>query len=339
LAGALHEASNALTVVLGWIERARDDGDASPAGARALEVAIARARDAHRIVRAAIGAPVPGDEPRPLSTVVADAAVGLEPEARRAGVRLVTHIAPALDGAIAAAPSSALQILTNLLLNAIAFSPPGGVVTIDASYARSRASVAVSDEGPGVPADRRATLLEASVSTRAGGAGIGLRHAASLAKAAGGALAVADSERGARFVLSWPCRRAEPSQPGREPARPRIDLDGARVLVLDDDAAVVDLLDMALSARGARVVSIRGRAELASALSSGPFDAALFDLSPIADDVAGALRAVHGASPAARLILISGSSEGLPDMPGGVTAAWVRKPFEVGEILRALAPA
>ena len=59
----------------------------------------------------------------------------------------------------------------------------------------------------------------------------------------------------------------------------------------------------------------------------------------VLEAVAGALRAVHGASPAARLILISGSSEGLPDMPGGVTAAWVRKPFEVGEILRALAPA
>src|SRR4051812_29289889 len=64
LAGALHEVSNALTVVLGWIEGARAaDQNSNVRGA--LDVAIARARLAHRIVRRAIGAAVDGDEPRP----------------------------------------------------------------------------------------------------------------------------------------------------------------------------------------------------------------------------------------------------------------------------------
>ncbi|HKQ70859.1 MAG TPA: sensor histidine kinase, partial [Polyangiaceae bacterium] len=56
LAGALHEVSNALTVVLGWLDNARANADG--AALEAIEVARAHAGLGHAIARRAVGAPI-----------------------------------------------------------------------------------------------------------------------------------------------------------------------------------------------------------------------------------------------------------------------------------------
>jgi len=213
LAGVLHEVSNALTVVLGWIDRARSDTECVPSVEDALSIASSRARHARHIVRRAIGAEVPDDVPMTVSAIIAEAAMGLDPEAKRAGCVLRSMVDPVLDSVTLAEPSSIVQILTNLLLNAISVSPPHGVVELDAALEGAEYVVfGVSDEGPGVPPDRRATLLSAGISTRAGGAGIGLRYAAALAREAGGALVLSRAEPSARFELRWPRVRARLSR-------------------------------------------------------------------------------------------------------------------------------
>jgi CheY-like chemotaxis protein len=334
LAAALHEVSNALTVVLGWIERAQtaDDDVAS-----ALDVAAARARQARNIVRRAIGAAVPPEASSTIADIVRDAVTGLEPEASHRGVRLVASIEPKLEGALINNGSTVLQILTNLLLNALSVSPSGAPVHIDAAPGSDGSvTLAVTDVGPGVEPDRRATLFDAGVTTRAGGAGIGLRHAAALARRVGGRLSLADTERGARFELTWP--RINNGRGRRTPSSPsiRVPLSGVRVLLVEDDDAVIDLLDTALTARGATVVSAKSPAALREALMTGSFDAALLDISPIHDDVTGALNAVRGASPGVKVFVISGSASNGPPLPEGFAAVWIRKPFEIREIVEAL---
>jgi CheY-like chemotaxis protein len=341
LAAGLHEVSNALTVVLGWIDRARE---ASAANAdpldvdRALGIAAARARQARVIVRRAIGADVGSEPPRTVADVVADAALGLEPEARDEGVRIEARVAEAAAPIEIADAASVLQILTNLLLNAIDVSPAGAAVRLEAKRRRPDGALlfAVEDEGPGVPPARRATLFSAGVSTRAGGVGIGLRHAAALARAAGGSLALAEGSRGARFELAWPAPEGAPPASGAAPSKRSTSLDGARILLVEDDDAVVELLDTALGARGATIVAVKVEHELASALASGPFDAALLDASPFAGALAAALAAVRRASPSARLVVISGSACAPASLPGGLDVAWVRKPFEISEIVACL---
>jgi CheY-like chemotaxis protein len=377
LAGALHEVSNALTVVLGWIGRAREASGAPAEVERALDVAAGRASQARSIVRRAIGAEVATEPPASVAAVVADAVTGLELELERAGIHALESVSPAVRGRSIAHGPTVLQILTNLLLNAIAMSPRGSTVRVEASSTLGGVIFAVTDEGPGVPLERRRTLFEAGLSTRAGGAGIGLRHAAAQARSLGGALALGELQSaglGARFELTWPLAcvatapelheagaqrlPAEPTQPSAPVSRNRtMPLAGTRVLLVEDDDAVVDLLDTALTARGADVVSIRHQRELEGALATGPFDAALFDISPIQDDVQGAVAMVRGArgawrergergesdvrvaSDALRIVLISGSAEQMPEMPSEWVAAWVRKPFEVAEILQAIEPA
>jgi CheY-like chemotaxis protein len=144
------------------------------------------------------------------------------------------------------------------------------------------------------------------------------------------------AERGARFKLRWP--RVEPTLPRAPVSAPRpAVLAGTRVLVVEDDADVATLLESALGSRGARVIVARNAEELA-ARSSESHDVALVDLSPIAHDVPGAIAALRKGSPDLALVFISGSAVGLPEgLDGDGRTRWIRKPFEVGEIVTALA--
>ena len=109
----------------------------------------------------------------------------------------------------------------------------------------------------------------------------------------------------------------------------------AGVLVVEDDVDVAALLESALGARGAEVVVARTAAELMEHAGE-VHDAALVDLSPIADDVGGAVALLRRASPDLAIVFISGSSARLPDEIDEEDVRWVRKPFELGEIVAAL---
>jgi hypothetical protein len=71
-------------------------------------------------------------------------------------------------------------------------------------------------------------------------------------------------------------------------------------------------------------------------LATSRHDAALVDLSPIAQDVRGALQALRRGAPGLALVFISGSALGLPEGLEDAGVRWVRKPFEVSEIVAAL---
>lgn len=362
LAVALHEVSNALTVIVGCIERAQ--GEQGAELSRALGVAASRARDARRLIRRAIGAGADGrsagdaeaasspfGEPlRLIGELIDDAVTGLEPEARRSAITLRAGIDPVAARASVGRGATIVQILTNLLLNAVALSPRGSVVRVDARLDGEAVVLGVADQGPGVPPSRRATLLSSGISTRPGGAGIGLRHSAALARAAGGALELVPSEEGARFELRWPVELsgspADASSDDKADARPSVPpstvttssgpvLEGVRILVVEDDDAVVDLLDTALTARGASIVSVQKVVDLPGALATGPFQAALLDISPIEQDILGTVSAVRNANPDVRLVVMSGSAGAAP-LPANCGVSWVRKPFEIREIVEAL---
>jgi len=337
--GALHDVSNALTVLLGWVAEARAAaGAASPTQLdHALAIIEDRARAARDLSRRAIGAHGAIEQrEEQLDAVVGEVVDALSVEAQRAGVKLVVSgRCPGLRVPMAA---DASQVLTNVLLNALAWAPRESRVNVEPREDDSSAAVLVEDEGPGVPPDQAARIFE-GVTGRDEGAGVGLRYARAVSRAAGGDLELlpGGARPGARFLLRWP--RLDPvlPQPASSSLRARV-LAGKRVLVVEDDADVAVLLEAGLGARGAEVVVVRTAAELLRRADDG-YDAALIDLSPIAHDVRGAVDALRRGSPAVTLVLISGSAVGLPEGLEGVRIRWVRKPFEVGEIVAALSEA
>jgi len=330
--GALHDVSNALTVLLGWIDEARSGRSSPEQLERALAIVEHRARAARDLARRAIGAHGTIDQrEETLDAIVDDAVEALSVEAQRAKVTMV--IAGRCPGLRVPLSADASQVLTNLLLNALAWAPSGSRITIDATADPNMTAILVQDEGPGVAPAQAPRIFE-GVTNRHGGAGVGLKHARAMARAAGGDLELLSgaNARGANFRLSWP-RAKIPPAPLSVP-RAAV-LAGQRVLVVEDDVDVATLLESALGARGAHVVVARTAQQLLE-LAGDDHDAALVDLSPIAENVRGAMDALRKGSPDAVLVFISGSATGMPPGLEAEQITWVRKPFEVSEIVAAL---
>jgi CheY-like chemotaxis protein/two-component sensor histidine kinase len=330
LAGALHEVSNALTVVLGWLDNARAACDGSVL--EAVEVARVHASLGHAIARRAVGAPVTdGTELRSALTLVRDTVQGVSPIADRRGVRIAVE--DEVADVLLPEPVIVQQILINLLLNAVAFTPSGENIRLSLRQDRNRFVFRVRDDGPGIPLDQRDKLFSVGPSRRPGGAGIGLAHSYDLAESRGGSLALLDGGVGACFELRWPIGDA-PSTTIAKTSVPR-QLDGLRVAVLEDDPAVMSLLEFGLGQRGVELYALANRNELeAFARTRKPIDAALIDLSPIADDPDRAIASLRRHSPNVSVFLISGTTITTGTNQG--IAGWIRKPFELGEIFQAL---
>jgi two-component system sensor histidine kinase BaeS len=101
------------------------------------------------------------------------------------------------------------QVVTNLLTNALKFTPPGGTVTIESSLAGHQAVLRVTDTGVGIPADELPRIFDrfwrGRQAARVSGSGIGLAVAAELARAHGGDLsATSTPDQGTQLTLTLP---------------------------------------------------------------------------------------------------------------------------------------
>ena len=105
-----------------------------------------------------------------------------------------------------------LQVLLNLLGNAIRYSPENSQIWIRVDRADDRAMITVADQGQGIDADQQAVVFEKFERlgrTDSGGSGLGLYIARRLARAMDGDLTVDSAPgQGARFTLSLPARAA-----------------------------------------------------------------------------------------------------------------------------------
>ncbi len=102
------------------------------------------------------------------------------------------------------------QVLSNLIDNAVKYSPAGGEVRVSTQAENGRVQVAVSDRGPGIPSDQQRLIFEKFGRAKLGdktkpGTGLGLFIARSIAEAHGGAIRVESApDRGATFTLTLP---------------------------------------------------------------------------------------------------------------------------------------
>jgi signal transduction histidine kinase len=105
-----------------------------------------------------------------------------------------------------------LQIVTNLLANALHWTPEGGRVDLTLGTANGEVRVAVSDTGPGVEPGAEERIFRPFWSGDGGGTGLGLTIARELAIALGGRLELhSELGRGSRFVLVLPVRVTQPA--------------------------------------------------------------------------------------------------------------------------------
>jgi two-component system, OmpR family, sensor histidine kinase BaeS len=144
--------------------------------------------------------------PQDLAEITASAADSLAGRFEPAGITVERRLTPV---AVLADPGRLHQVITNLLTNALKFTPAGGRVTVQTGPAGSLATVQVTDTGPGIPADELPRIFDrfwrGRDAAHVSGSGIGLAVAAELTRAHGGQLeARSEPGHGAQFTLTLP---------------------------------------------------------------------------------------------------------------------------------------
>jgi CheY-like chemotaxis protein len=221
--------------------------------------------------------------------------------------------------------------------NAIEACPAGGLVSVRLEGDEQHVRLLVRDTGEGLDPQARERLFERYYTTKQTGTGLGLALVRDAARATGAEVEVeSDLGRGALFRVIFP-RLAAPSlrdahhvECGGGSDRPPQGLQ-ARVLVVDDDHALREMLATALSLRGADVVSVRS-AEEALRIEE-PFDIALIDMmldGCRGDELLARLRQ-RGVVQAA--MLVTGTVQRPRLVTGGEPDDWVRKPFEIPQLV------
>jgi signal transduction histidine kinase len=149
-----------------------------------------------------------------LRSVIDEAFVLVEPRARAKGVQLEANLDGVGSDTIRGDPEKLLQILLNLISNAIKFSDPGGLVSIRCDEVRNDAgsstvNIEVRDHGRGIPQDKLDDIFEPFFQVEKGltrnsdGVGLGLAISRTLARAmSGDVTAKSEPGKGSAFVVS-----------------------------------------------------------------------------------------------------------------------------------------
>jgi len=220
LATVSHELRSPLTAILGWVEvlrREKSDGSNYVRGleiiernARVQEQLIGDLLDATRIktgkLRLHLG-------PVELSSIIDSAIDSLHPLADSQNIRIQRIIEAKIDPVLGD-PARLLQVMWNLLSNAIRFTPGDGCIVVQLGQIDSLAEIKVTDTGQGVSADFLPYIFEPYCQpdgpTRGQGLGLGLAIVRQLVELHHGTIVAESGEgRGTAFTVRLPLMVAQ----------------------------------------------------------------------------------------------------------------------------------
>jgi two-component system CheB/CheR fusion protein len=208
-----------------------------------------------------------------LAAVVRLAIEGAIPLAKSKGVEFKSQLADDL-GMIDADADRLRQVVGNLLNNAIKFTPSGGRINVDLGKNDGWIELSVTDTGKGIEPDFLPSVFTAfsqadASSTRSfGGLGLGLAISKELVELHGGTIHAesAGRDKGARFVVRLPLNGSNDRSQRKnktvsvEPASTD-HIDGASILLVEDEPHTRDALKKLLAKTGAQVVAVGTAAE------------------------------------------------------------------------------
>ena len=319
LAVLSHELRTPLNSMLGWVRMLRAGGLDAARTAHALNVIERNVGQQARLIsdlldvsRIVIGRLELSRQVVDLPALVAGVADTVRPAAEAKEITLTARLDKDA-GPVHGDPDRLRQVVENLVGNAIKFTPRGGHVTI--RLARDDgARLTVTDTGKGIEPEFLPHIFERfrqadSTSTRAhAGLGLGLAIVSHLVELHGGRVsATSDGDgKGATFTVELPIIAESPNT-GEEvrddPAEPLAspDLDGVKVLVVEDDADTRDLLASVLAQHGAEPMTAANARDGIEALRRRLPDVLVCDISMPGGDGYSFLTAVRAMAGAAHV--------------------------------------
>ncbi|MBN2361207.1 MAG: response regulator, partial [Deltaproteobacteria bacterium] len=235
-------------------------------------------------------------------------------------------------------PQQLREVLTNLINNACDAMPGGGRLWITSGRCGGGAYVEVSDTGVGMSAEVRSRIFDPFFTTKGSrGSGLGLSVSYGIIQQHNGTIVVTSEEGvGTVFRLELPAveeRQAEPAPPDR--AAPASRSAGARILVIDDEQAIREVLaDILATAEHGVVVAEDGPVGL-ERFRSGQFDAVFTDLGMPGMSGFDVAREIKKLDPGMPIGLLTGwgASVDENEMHDAGIDLLVPKPFKFDEVL------
>lgn len=236
------------------------------------------------------------------------------------------------------------QVLTNFLSNAAKFSPPGARVEVAVRRRKNTVKVEVIDHGPGIPEEFRSRIFQkfsqadSSDTRQKGGTGLGLAISKKLIERMHGLVGfVSEQGKGARFHFQLPVWQADDA--GQQEADTLI-LGVPRLLVVEDDPDIAELLSMMLQRAGYQVdVAANGERAL-SYLAQHEYAAITLDLMLPDQNGVALIRQIRSQTETETLpiIVVSAFTEdGKLAINGDFNAVdWIDKPFDEARLIAAV---
>ena len=241
-------------------------------------------------------------------------------KAKEKSITIETHIGEDVPQRVQGDPTRYAQVVTNLISNAVKFTPEGGRidVSVDAMEQNEKTAtlrIAVRDTGIGLTAEQQSKIFDmyaqasASTTREAGGTGLGLSISKKIVEAMGGELRV-ESEPGQGamfyFVVTFPKaretvhhREETATQPTVTPSK------GLQVLVAEDNPINQKLIRVVLEKMGATVTIADNGQEALEARKKGSYDIIFMDVQ----------MPVMGGEEATQAILAYEKENGVPHVP------------------------
>ena len=268
-----HELRTPLTSIKGYIDLLMDGdaGELTEEQQEYLEIAknnadrlVALINDLLDVSRIESGRMELNRTPLDLTHLIADAAQSLRPQLEAKGQRLVLELNEKLPTVLGDA-DRVTQILTNLLSNAYKYTPAGGTITVAAQAGEKDCiCVDVRDTGIGLSAEEQGKLFtkffraKNRTTQEVGGTGLGLTISRSLVEMHGGEMTVASTpDEGSTFSFTLPTTQ----QTAQSETTPSITQPGGRILVVDDEPDIANLIKRYLEHASYKVLIARNAAE------------------------------------------------------------------------------
>ncbi|MEE8159186.1 MAG: response regulator, partial [Dehalococcoidia bacterium] len=276
--------------------------------------------------------------------------------ARHKGLELVYLIHDEVPTALRGDQHRLRQILTNLLGNAFKFTEQGEVAVdvskVEEGEGRALIRFAVRDTGIGISAEAKARIFQSfsqadgSTTRKYGGTGLGLTISKQLAELMGGEIGV-ESEVGTGSIFWWTARLEKQAAAAPSRLEPTHNLQGLRVLVVDDNETNREILHYQVSSWGMRSDSAESGSQALqmlylAAARHKPYDIAILDMYMPEMDGVQLARAIK-ADPAiagVRLVMLSSGLYRIAEARRGAgIEAYLTKPVRQSELYNCLGKA
>ena len=360
LAVLSHELRTPLNAIFGWARMLQSAAMDEATSRRAIDAILRNATaqvqlvedllDVSRIITGKMRLDVQWLD---LKSVIESALDAVQPAASAKGLKIETVLDPNA-GPVVGAADRLRQVVWNLLMNAIKFTPRDGRVQVHLRKLKSHVEIVVSDSGEGIQPEILPFIFDRfrqgdSTTTRPhGGLGLGLALVRHLVDLHGGRVRAASEGpgRGATFVVELPVAILGPEAGTTletSAAMGALPLQNVRVLLVDDDADGLHLTTVMLTNSGAQVKTAVSVAAALDILESWPADVLVSDIEMPGEDGYELLRRIRAKERGGRTRLpaLALTAYGRPEDRRRTLAAGfnlhLAKPIDPSELVLAVA--